>query len=191
MQPLDQLLPVTAPNRVFSLYGSKSLTMSTKETIFVSIDCLDDPDIVLTLADIFARAQHPERVFVGVCLQIDPNDPSYQDLGNFENVRIDAIHLEAARGPIYTRYRCEQLLEDKDYYLQIDCHSRFFSAWDEILIEEFKKCQQLSNQVAISHYPVNIPNMDKPESRATIGQINRFRQIDETAIKSDGARYLP
>ena len=161
--------------------------MSTKESIFVSIACLDDPDIVLTVADIFARAQHPERVFVGVCLQIDPNDPSYQDLGNFENVRIDTIHFEEAKGPIYARYRCEQLLEDEDYYLQIDCHSRFFEAWDEILIEEFKKCQQLSNQVAISHYPVNISNMDKPESLATIGQVNRFRQIDEAAIKSHGA----
>lgn len=164
--------------------------MSTKDSIFVSIACLDDPDIVLTVADIFARARHPERVFVGICLQIDPNDPSYQDLGNFENVRVDTIHFEEARGPIYARYRCEQLLEDEDYYLQIDCHSRFFEAWDETLIEEFKKCQQLSQQVAISHYPVNISNMDKPESLATIGQVNRFRQIDENAIKSHGGLVL-
>ncbi|HCL72175.1 MAG TPA: hypothetical protein DIC58_05020, partial [Gammaproteobacteria bacterium] len=62
--------------------------MGTQESIFVSIACLDDPDVVLTVADIVAQARHPERVFVGVCLQIDPNDSSYQDIGNFKNARV-------------------------------------------------------------------------------------------------------
>ncbi|HCA36401.1 MAG TPA: hypothetical protein DEP13_07150, partial [Gammaproteobacteria bacterium] len=79
MQPHDQLLPVTAPARILSLHLGKPLIMGTQESIFVSIACLDDPDVVLTLADIVAQARHPERVFVGVCLQIDPNDSSYQD----------------------------------------------------------------------------------------------------------------
>lgn len=87
--------------------------MSTQESIFVSIACLDDTDIVLTVADILARARHPERVFVVVCLQIYPNDLSYQDLGNFENIRVDTFHFGEAKAPIYERYRCEQMLEDE------------------------------------------------------------------------------
>ena len=102
-------------------------------------------------------------------------------------MRVDTIHFNEARGPIYARYRCEQLLEDEDYYLQIDCHSRFFPGWDEILIEEFKRCQQQSGQAVISHYPINISNMEKQEVLANIGQVNRFRQIDQDAIKSHGS----
>jgi hypothetical protein len=137
-------------------------------------------------------ARHPERVFVGVCLQIDPNDPSYQDFGNFENVRVDTIHFEEARGPIYARYRCEHLLEDEDYYLQIDCHSRFFEAWDEILIEEFKNMSAaLTTGRDFSLSRQYFEYGHKPESLATIGQVNRFRQIDETAIKSHGGTCSP
>lgn len=130
MQPRDQLLPVTAPARILSLHLGKPLIMGTQESIFVSIACLDDPDVVLTVADIVAQARHPERIFVGVCLQIDPNDSSYQDLG------------------------------------------------------KFKKCLRLAKHVVISHYPVNISKMNKPESPATISHVFRLRQIDETAINS-------
>lgn len=42
--------------------------MSRESTIFVSIACLADPDVIDTVANLFATARHPERVHVGICL---------------------------------------------------------------------------------------------------------------------------
>ena len=41
------------------------------------------------------RLERPpgRRVVAGLCLQIDPNDPCYQELGEFDNLRIDTIHF--------------------------------------------------------------------------------------------------
>lgn len=162
---------------------------STKDvTIFLSIACLDDPDIVDTVADAFAKASKPERVSVGVCLQIEPNDPRYQSLGDYDRVRISTLHFEEARGPIFARYCCEQLMEDEDYFLQIDCHSRFFQGWDETLLAEFERCRQVSQRAVISHYPLSIDYMNEPAKIATIGKVNRFRQLNAEAIKSHGTQ---
>ena len=162
-------------------------TQNSKK-IFVSIACLDDPDVVDTVADIYARAKNPDSVSVGVCLQVEPNDPSYQALGDYDRVRVSTMHYQDARGPILARYRCEQLLHDEDYYLQIDCHSRFFENWDEILIRELEACQQLSSRAVISHYPINIDNMNNREKLKGIGKVNRFRQLDAESIKSHGTQ---
>ncbi len=163
---------------------------STENTakIFVSIACLDDPDVVNTVADIYAQAKYPDRVNVGVCLQIEPNDPSYQALGDYDRVRVSTMHYEDAKGPILARHRCEQLLRDEDYYLQIDCHSRFFEGWDATLMRELEECKRLSSRAVISHYPINIENMSKPEQLKGIGKVNRFRQLDADSIKSHGTQ---
>ena len=119
-------------------------------TIFVSIACLDEPDIVATVADLYAKAADPERISVGACLQIEPNDPRYQALGHYDRVQLSTMHYEDAKGPIFARYCCEQLLQDEDYYLQIDCHSRFFENCDSTLIKQFKACQKLSSLLVAS-----------------------------------------
>ncbi len=165
-----------------------SSTTQNEAKIFVSIACLDDPDIVDTVADIYAKAKNPDRVSVGACLQIEPNDPSYQALGDYDRVRVSTMHYEDAKGPIFARYRCEQLLRDEDYYLQIDCHSRFFENWDEALIRELEHCQRLSSRAVISHYPLNIEKMNNPEDLKKIGKVNRFRQLNTLSIKSHGTQ---
>jgi hypothetical protein len=38
-------------------------------SIFVSIACYRDPELQHTIRDLFARAQHPERIYVGICFQ--------------------------------------------------------------------------------------------------------------------------
>lgn len=157
MQPRDQLLPVTAPNRILSLHRSKPLIMSTQESIFVSIACLDDPDIVLTVADIFARARHPERVFVGVCLQIDPNDSSYQDLGNFKNARVDTIHFEKAKGSIYARYRCEQPFKDGNIVVKLTATVDSSKLWMRSLSKNSRNACGLRNMSSFPTIPSIFP----------------------------------
>jgi hypothetical protein len=161
--------------------------MSRETTIFVSIACLADPDVIDTVANLFATARHPERVHVGICLQIDPGDPAFNPLNDFSNVRLDVINYEASLGPIFARARCERLLGDEDFYLQIDCHSRFFPDWDEILLQEYGKAIAINSRAVISHYPINIRNMENPEYLGSIGHVNRYRQVDTDALKSHGS----
>ena len=162
--------------------------------IFVSIACFIDSDVVNTVNDLFRQAKFPGRISVGVCLQYAPElagehgegADEFAALDTIERVRVDKLHYTEARGPIYARYRCEQLLRDEDFFLQIDCHSRFFADWDEILLEEFARCREVSDKVVISHYPISITEMDNPERLNMIGRINRFREVSAGDIKMHG-----
>jgi len=155
--------------------------------IFISIACFSDPDVIETVEDALRHATHPDRLTFGICLQALPNDQSYQGLNDFAQVRLDRISVEEARGPIYARSRCEALMEDEDYFLQLDCHSRFYAGWDEILIEELQSALALNERAVISHYPINIKNMTSEQHAPLIGHVNRYRQVDADAIKSHGS----
>jgi FkbM family methyltransferase len=155
--------------------------------IFVSIACFCDPDVVDTVRDCLERAVSPARIQIGVCLQAKPNDASYDALNDIAGVMVDRIDVTEARGPIYARARCESLMKDADYFLQIDCHSRFFQGWDEILIQEFAKASELNGNAVLSHYPMNIKNMASSDHLDRIGQVNRYRYIEADAIKSHGS----
>ena len=120
---------------------------------------------------------------VGICLQIDPGDPAFNPLNDFSNVRLDVINYEASLGPIFARARCERLLGDEDFYLQIDCHSRFFPDWDEILLQEYGKAIAINSRAVISHYPISIRNMDNPDYLGSIGHVNRYRQVDNRCLE--------
>ncbi len=167
---------------------------NVNKKIFVSIACFMDSDVVNTVNDLFRQAKFPERISVGVCLQYAPElakenadgVDEFAALDTIERVRVDKLHYTEARGPIYARYRCEKLLRDEDFFLQIDCHSRFFANWDEILLEEFARCQEVSDKVVISHYPIAIPEMTNPERLNLIGRIDRFREVSADDIKMHG-----
>ena len=109
--------------------------IASTDKIFVSIACFCDPDVVDTVKDCLDKAGSPGRVEIGVCLQAKPSDVSYDALNETARVTVDRIDVTEARGPIYARARCEALMTDADYFLQIDCHSRFFPGWYEILIQ--------------------------------------------------------
>ena len=78
-------------------------------------------------------------------------------------------------------------MEREDYFLQLDCHSRFYTGWDEILIEELQSALALNERAVISHYPINIKNMTSEQHAPLIGHVNRYRQVDADAIKSHGS----
>jgi hypothetical protein len=160
--------------------------MST-ESIFVSIACLSDPDIILTIKDAIKKALHPEKLSFGVCLQILEDDKNFAELKNLSCVRIKQVSVYDAKGPIYARYICEKLLESETYFLQIDCHTRFFQNWDQIIIDEFKKSLFLNQKALLSYYPINTTNKFDKRISKRIGHINRFRYLGSDSIKSHGS----
>ncbi|MEC8746330.1 MAG: GlcNAc-transferase family protein, partial [Pseudomonadota bacterium] len=161
--------------------------IASTDKIFVSIACFCDPDVVDTVKDCLDKAGSPGRVEIGVCLQAKPSDVSYDALNEIARVTVDRIDVTEARGPIYARARCEALMTDADYFLQIDCHSRFFPGWDEILIREFAKASEFNEDAVLSHYPINIKNMASSDHLDRIGHVNRYRYIEADAIKSHGS----
>ena len=137
--------------------------MVANSKIFVSIACYMDKDIINTIEDCLKNAKNPDRVVFGVCLQFDPEDKFFEKYENNPQIRIKRMHWKEAKGPMYARYFCTKLVKDEEYFLQIDCHTRFYENWDEIIIEELHKCEKLHNKCVISHYPLNTSRMHLPE----------------------------
>eukprot|EP00933_Yihiella_yeosuensis_P047223 TRINITY_DN4295_c0_g1_i1.p1 TRINITY_DN4295_c0_g1~~TRINITY_DN4295_c0_g1_i1.p1 ORF type:complete len:683 (-),score=123.04 TRINITY_DN4295_c0_g1_i1:12-1976(-) len=121
--------------------GSSSLP----ESIFVSIASYRDNQCQYTIRDLFLKAKHPERIVVGVCFQVAPEDDDsfLLDLDPWAD-RIRTLFLlhNDAYGPCYARAVIQkELFQDEDYYFQIDSHFRFVPEWDEICLEQLKRCK--------------------------------------------------
>lgn len=116
---------------------------STTKTIFVSVASFRDVECSNTVRDLFAKAVHPERVFVGTCeqneLQGEEADGESCVGSNFKwakNVRRILVPYTEAGGPTVARYFCSLLFRDEDYFLQIDSHSEFVRGWDDLLVKQ-------------------------------------------------------
>lgn len=159
----------------------------SRSDIFVSIACLSDPDLLSTVYDSLEKATYPEKIRFGICLQIAEDDRQYDILDQYDPIRIDRIALHKAKGPIYARSRCESLLDGEEFFLQVDCHSRFFPGWDVILVEELMKAEAINPLSVLTHYPINIRDYASADCLDRIGHVNRYRYIGEDAIKSHGS----
>ena len=156
--------------------------------IFISIACFMDKDIINTIDDCLKKAQNPKNIVFGICLQHDPDDDFLQNYDNNPQFRIHKMHWNEAKGPSYARGIIYDLFDNEDYFFQIDCHTRFFDKWDSKIIESFNLCKKINTRSIISHYPVNINNMN--DNLSTIINISTVRCIDiNHGIKTHG-RYV-
>ncbi|MEO5340765.1 MAG: hypothetical protein H7837_09675 [Magnetococcus sp. MYC-9] len=125
------------------------MTMNTdpvaphQQTLFVSVASYRDSECPWTLADLFAKARYPERIFVGVLWQVAPEDPDTLCEIPVRPAQVRGIRVDAASslGVCWARSRIQaELWQGEDYYLQIDSHSRFAPQWDVILLESLAAC---------------------------------------------------
>lgn len=128
---------------------------TASRTIFVSIASYRDPDCKNTVRDLFEKALYPDRVYMGICLQVVPGEDddclvSIQERSG--QLRIDEVSAEHSRGACWARNRTQALWSGEDYYLQIDSHMRFVQGWDEKLIDMLAKCP--SEKPVLSTYPL-------------------------------------
>lgn len=128
------------------------------DTIFVSVASYRDAQCEATLRDLFAKADHPSRVFVGVCEQNseDPTEKCELPTSTKRPVRDDQVRRvriphTKAKGPTYARYLCSTLYRDETWFMQIDSHTKFAKGWDTLAINNVKKCP--SNSAILTHYP--------------------------------------
>lgn len=163
------------------------------ESIFVSIACLLDPDIVNTINDCFNKASKPKNITIGVCYQKDYDkkdilEPLEKEYGN--RVKIIRISWDKAEGPMFARNKILSLIDQEKYFLQIDCHTRFYKDWDKIILSEYNLCLEQSDKPIISYYPININNMTNPIHTRNIYHIATFREVSKNGVKTSG-RVVP
>ncbi|MBF0460175.1 MAG: hypothetical protein HQL87_02150 [Magnetococcales bacterium] len=135
-----------------------------KPTIFVSVASYRDSECPWTLADMFAKAKHPERVFAGVFWQVAPEDPEAwrQVPERSAQVRGRTVDAATSLGVCWARSRIQtELWQGEEYYLQIDSHSRFAPDWDETLLAVLAACP--SPKPVLTTHPIRY---EPPDTRS-------------------------
>jgi hypothetical protein len=122
------------------------------DRIFVQIPSYRDPELTPTLQDLFAKAAHPERLRVAVCLQSVPGEDPEPLLCFGDNpvayLRVDA---RESKGVCWARHLLQQQWAGEEYALQIDSHMRFEQNWDSALIKVFSMCP--GRKSVLTSYP--------------------------------------
>ena len=125
----------------------------SEATIFIAIAAYRDPQLPLTLASLFAQAQYPDRVHVGVFNQIHLQEDQDCVAPNRPNVLQHVLDYSESQGACWARsYVWKTLLADQDFALQIDSHSRFAPHWDTSLLQMFAEIGDA--RAVITHYPM-------------------------------------
>ncbi|MBF0176721.1 MAG: hypothetical protein HQL63_07730 [Magnetococcales bacterium] len=122
--------------------------------IFVSIASYRDADCVETLADLFTKAAHPERVHAGVLWQVAPEDGDVftrRPEPWRQQIRGEIVDAGKSMGVCWARHRIQKHFWDGEpYYLQIDSHCRFDPEWDDRLLTLLREAPS-ENPVLSTH----------------------------------------
>ncbi|MBF0311340.1 MAG: hypothetical protein HQL56_17630 [Magnetococcales bacterium] len=156
--------------------------------IFVSIASYRDTECFPTLSDLFDKAAHPERIFVGVLRQLAPeDDEAYRATpdrpGQIRNITVDASE---SLGVCWARHRIQnELWAGEEYYLQIDSHTRFEAGWDETLTGLLERCP--SPKPVLSTHP---NRYTPPDQLAAYGYpILTAKRFDDNGILIPAASH--
>lgn len=101
--------------------------------IFVSIASYRDQQLEPTIRDCIAKARHPQRLRFGICWQ-HGDDEQPLPFAHHAHVRILDIDWRDSRGACWARAEIMKFWQGEDYFMQVDSHCRFATAWDERLI---------------------------------------------------------
>lgn len=115
--------------------------MVAKPTIFVQIPSYRDKECVPTVEDVFEKAKHPERIYVGVCWQYNAEAGETPLAFPLKpNIRVLNIPASESKGVAWGKHQAQSLWQGEDYILQIDSHTRLVGNWDEKILTELQNC---------------------------------------------------
>jgi hypothetical protein len=121
--------------------------------IFVNIAAYRDRECQWTVRDLFAKATHPDRIFVGICWQFIAEEDADCFLVETrpEQCRVIRVDARNSLGACWARHKAQSLWQDEDFTLQIDSHMRFVEHWDEKALAMLAACP--SGRPVLSSYP--------------------------------------
>lgn len=122
-------------------------------TIFVAIASYRDPETGPTIESLFANADRPSSVSVGVCWQRSGPDEDAMLRGAYPagRVSVRAYDSSASRGAGWARSVAHAMRAGEDHVLQVDSHMRFHRGWDSRLLRMLSACG--SRRPVLSTYP--------------------------------------
>jgi len=166
----------------------------SRGTIFVSVVSYRDPECQHTLHDLFRQADVPERVFVGLCLQVHPVHDTHcfkVPIPRKQQVRVLRFHCKQAAGPAWARYQVQALLRGEDFILQVDSHTRFVRGWDTKLIAMLRQCEVHAPKPVLSTYPAgyHLPS-EVGGLCCVVSCMHLLKPANHTCATRHHARYL-
>lgn len=134
--------------------------MARRPRIFVNIASYRDTECQWTVRDLFLKARHPDRVFVGICWQFvqGQDDDCFLFKTRPDQCRVVEVDANQSYGACWARSKVQSLWQGEEYTLQIDSHMRFVQDWDEVLLAMLKQCP--GKKAVLSSYP---PSYDPPD----------------------------
>lgn len=164
-----------------------------RQSIFVSIPSYRDPECQHTIRSVFASAEFPDRVFVGVCMQYDRvKDTECFNSGvplcRPNQVRVMHVDYQDAKGPAWARSMVEKMWNKEDYILQLDSHMRLRPNWDTYLIKALSVCP--SKKPIISSYPLAYQLPNQVPADDTCGTLLCASHFDSHGILRTKGRRL-
>ncbi len=151
--------------------------VATEPSIFVQIASYRDPECQWTMKDLFAKAKHPDRIFVGICWQFDPKADQHCFVEpNPRPAQVRAVGFRAgdSRGVCWARTQAQGLYRGEDYVLMIDSHMRFIPHWDEVLIDELKRCASSKPLLSVGPPRYTPPDWLEEDARPAVQCLHPF-----------------
>lgn len=153
----------------------------TAPAIFVQIASYRDVECQHTVKDLFEKATHPERVFVGICWQFvkGEDDICFEvPYPRPDQVRVHEEDALTGKGACWARSLVQKLWRGEEFTLQIDSHMRFEQGWDELLLGMWRDCED--EKAVLTCYPPSYTPPDELERKWVFGMA--ARPFDEHGI---------
>jgi len=157
--------------------------------IFVSIASYRDTECQWTVKDLFAKARHPDRVFVGICWQFIAAEDAdcFLERTRPEQCRVIEVDARESRGVCWARSQIQSLWQGEEYFFQVDAHSRFVQDWDEISLDMLRSCP--SERAVLSAYPATYTPPDKLGK--DIVSVITAKEFDDRGLLAFGSKGTP
>lgn len=159
--------------------------------IFVSVAAFCDPYLEFTLDSLFSQARHPQNISVAVIDQsFDAAREWLKAKPYWTQIRYAHLHPLDARGVSWARSLAFSLYNNEDYFLQIDSHTWFDPAWDQMLLDDIAVLQQQTAKPILTTYPppFEFDEVGKPfKTLKPAGTIYALRVHPETTLDADNA----
>lgn len=141
-----------------------------KKTIFISVAAFCEPFLEFTIKDALAKAKYPDNLSFGVVDQHIENRRKEAEswFENPQQLKYVHIHPVESRGVCWARSLVNSLLQEEDYYLQIDSHTFFEKDWDETLIKSWQLLKTEFDKPVLSVYPFGFEFNDRMEPEVKV-----------------------
>lgn len=162
-----------------------------RDRIFIQIPGYRDTECQWTIKDALEKAKYPERIFIGVCWQLDPEHD--QDCLLFpldeKQVRSKWYHAQDSIGLGWARNEAQSLWAGEEYTLQIDSHMRFAKDWDEEMIAMLDRCP--SSTPVISALPAGYTPPNNLDEKTAYHHILTAKEFKSSGGLLHGAVPVP